>query len=178
MIEDKGMLKLIHKAMRGNTKAYGKLMEHYKEYLYRTAIVYLKDEDAALDAVQECVLKGFRSIKTLKNPEYFQTWLTRILINCTKDIYKKTISYINLDELEHIASTYIEPVEEKWDLYYALDRLSEKHRTVIILKYYNEMKNKEIAEVMQIPEGSVAAYLTRAKEELRKYLKEDYLYEA
>ena len=66
--------------------------------------------------------------------------------------------------------------EEKWDLYEAIDQLPEKYRSVIILKYFEDMKISEISYAMEIPEGSVKAYLSRAREELRRYLKEDYRY--
>ena len=65
--------------------------------------------------------------------------------------------------------------EERLDLYEAIKRLPEKYRTAVILKYFDGMKQEEVAYVMGIPRGSVSAYLTRAKRELRKYLKEGYL---
>lgn len=58
--------------------------------------------------------------------------------------------------------------EEKLDLYQAIDLLPEKHRTVVILKYFEDMKISDIAYVMAIPEGSVKAYLHRAKENLKQ----------
>ena len=67
-------------------------------------------------------------------------------------------------------------IEEKLDLYEAIDRLPEKHRIVIILKYFNEFKISEITEATGIPEGSVKAYLSRARGELKNFLKEDYRY--
>ena len=66
--------------------------------------------------------------------------------------------------------------EEKWDLYDAIDVLPERYRTVIILKYFSDMTIREISYAMNIPEGSVKAYLNRARGELRHCLKEDYLY--
>lgn len=67
-------------------------------------------------------------------------------------------------------------LEEKHDLYSAIDQLSERYQTVIILKYFNDLSIKEIAFIMNIPEGSVKAYLNRARNELKDMLKEDYLY--
>ena len=61
-------------------------------------------------------------------------------------------------------------------MYNAIDSLAEKYKTVVILKFFMEFKLSEIAYIMDIPEGSVSAYLTRAKNELRAYLKEDYYY--
>lgn len=176
MIEDKNEIRMVKKAIRGNVNAYGELIELHKEYLYRTAYLYSKNEDTALDIVQDCILKGFQNIRKLRDAAYFKTWITRILINAANDTYKKASKVIPIEEVEHQPSDKKASIEEKWDLYEAIDVLPGKYRTVIILKYFEEMKLGEIAYTMNIPEGSVSAYLTRAKQELRKYLKEDYMY--
>lgn len=194
--------KLIKKAVRGNVEAYGKLIEINKEYLYRTAYIYTRNEEDSLDLVSECILKGFRSIKKLKEPSYFKTWLTRILINSIRSYQEKqgSLDFMDLSaeaggDLEEggdygkFQSVSAEnsvnltgkgnkdggiSLEEKMDLCQAVGCLSEKYKTVIVLKYFSELKISEISEVMGIPEGSVSAYLTRAKKELRNYLREDY----
>ena len=61
-------------------------------------------------------------------------------------------------------------IEEKVDLYDAIDSLKEQYKTVVILFYFQELKIKEIARIMEIPEGSVKAYLYRAKKQLRRWL--------
>lgn len=66
--------------------------------------------------------------------------------------------------------------EEKIDLYQAVDALPPRYKTIIILQYFENLKISEIAFALDIPEGSVKAYSHRAKENLRQYLKEDYLY--
>ena len=105
----------------------------------------------------------------------FRTWMTRILINVSKDYFRHGYHYE--EELEE-ETAYEEPgitAEERMDLYEAIRRLPEKYRTVVILSYFDGLKQEEIAFVMGIPRGSVSAYLTREKQELRKYLKEGYL---
>lgn len=176
-MDDKQIEKLTVKAARGNAKAYGQLIEHYKEYLYRTAWLSMKDEEKALDVVGECILRGFRFIHTLKNPGYFKTWITRILLNAIQDYYGKNPQLESIEELYIAAPKASISSEEKMDLYQAIDRLPETYKTVIVLKYFDEMKVSEIAYVMDMPEGSVKAYLSRAREELRQLLKEEYLYE-
>ena len=165
----------VKKAIRGNVDAYGHLVEIYKTYLYRTAWLYVHNEDFALDVVQESILKGFRQIKTLREAKYFKTWMTRILINTARDMMagRKPVS-----QLEQAARAADEgsSLEEKMDLYNAIQRLPEQYQSVVILKYFNDMKLSEIAETLQIPEGSVSAYLFRAKQELRNILKEGYRY--
>ena len=91
-------LRLIRKAVRGNPDAYGRLIVLYQEYLYKIAFLYMKNEQDALDLVGSTILKGFQNIRTLKKPEWFKTWLTRILINTAKDELKKIIHYDEIDE--------------------------------------------------------------------------------
>lgn len=176
-LEDKNkIMKLALKAGKGNVKAYGKLIELYKEYLYRMAFSWMKNEDAALDVVGECILKGFEKIYSLKEPAYFKTWITRILLNTAKDYLKKTVLMGQIDDLQIPEEELGISFEEKMDLYEALDHLSDRYREILTLRYFDDMKIKEIADKMELPEGSVKAYLSRAKKELRKYLKEDYIY--
>lgn len=177
MLDDKMIIKLTKKAIRGNAKSYGQLIEHYKEYLYRTAMLSTKNEEIALDVVGDCILKGFQSVRTLKEAKYFKTWITRILFNAINDYYRKEMNNDNIENIDIAMPEQAVSKEEKMDLYQAIDMLTEKHRTVIILKYFDELKVSEIAYVMDIPEGSVKAYLSRAREELKHLLMEEDLYE-
>lgn len=77
--------KLIKKAIRQNPEAYGILISEYKEYLYKMAYLYIKNEQDALDIVDTTILKGFQNIHTLKNPDWFKTWITKILIHTAQD---------------------------------------------------------------------------------------------
>lgn len=177
MWEEKQIEKLSARAIRGNAKAYGQLIEYYKEYLYKTAWLFVKNEEEALDIVGDCILKGFRFIHTLKNPTYFKTWITRILINTAKDYHRKYPSTENIDEQQLPAPEEEISREEKLDLYRAIDLLPERYRTVIILRYFDEMKISEISYTMGIPEGSVKSCLSRAREALKQLLEEDKSYE-
>lgn len=171
-----GMEKLVKKAMRGNANAYGELMEYYKAYLYRTAMAFVKNEDCALDMVQDCIVKGYQGIKKLKKPEYFKTWITRVLINTAKNQLRGKVTQIPIDTLELAQEEAGISTEEKMDLYQAIDSLQEKYRIVVILRYFNDLQIDEIAYTLDMPEGSVKSHLFRARQELRAYLKEDYIY--
>lgn len=144
--------------------------------MYKTAYLYVKNDEMALDAVGTAVLKSYLQIHTLRNPEYFKTWITRILINAAYDEQRKLICYSELSDTLKESSYEEMSLEEKYDINTAVTRLPEKYRTVIILKYFNEFSIKEIADIMDAPEGSVKAYLSRARNELRRILKEDYIY--
>ena len=175
MAEVNKMIRLVQKAQHGDVDAYGKLIEYYKEYLYKTAWLYVGNEQEALDIVQDTILKAFRQIRSLREVRYFKTWMTRILINCAKDICKQSHPYMELNGMNVSSGKENDLIEKKLDLHRAIGVLPEIYRSVIILKYYNELKIGEIANILQMPKGTVSVYLTRAKQELKKYLKEDYL---
>ena len=80
---------LIRKAKKGDTKAYGELIQLHKDYFYRNAFCYVKNVDLAGDVFQEAVTIGMLSIKDLKNPNYFRTWMTRIIYNCANEMFRK-----------------------------------------------------------------------------------------
>lgn len=164
--------RLVKKAIRGNVDAYGELIEMHKDYLYRTAYMAVKNQENALDIVSECMLNGFVSIGKLRQPAYFKTWLTRILYNTIHDFYKKNpvsepLEVYQVQEPEQSVSK-----EERMDLYQAINNLSERYRDIVVLKYFNELKISEIAYVLDLPEGSVKAYLSRARTELKQLLEE------
>lgn len=168
--------KLAIKAKHGNVDAYGKLIEHYKVYLYKTAMLSVKNEQIALDLVGDCILMGFQKMKSLHKPEFFKTWITRILYNAISDYFRKEHYNEDIDNIQIPEPEKVVCKEEKLDLYQAIDLLPEKHRTVVILKYFEDMKISDIAYVMAIPEGSVKAYLHRAKENLKHLLTEVDIY--
>ena len=167
---------LTRKAIKGNSDAYGCLIAAYQSYLYKVAFLYMKNEEDALDVVGTTILKAYQHIHKLKNPEWFKTWMTKILIRTALDELKKVVYFHDLENVQTASPHSGISIEEKCDLNSAIDQLSEKYRMVIILKYFSELSVKEIAFVMNIPEGSVKAYLSRARYELKIMLKEDYIY--
>ena len=81
-------LKLIKKAIKGNKECLEELLVIHGDQLYRTAYLYVRNREDALDIVQETSYKAFLSISQLRNEKFFLTWLTKILINCSYDILK------------------------------------------------------------------------------------------
>jgi RNA polymerase sigma-70 factor, ECF subfamily len=163
----------VKKAKRGNSKAFQKLIEAEKEKLNRMAYLYLKNESDAIDIVHETLYKAYISIEKLKEPDYFSTWLMRILINTALDFNKKNKWIIPVEELERYGNdenTERLHVEERLDLVDAIARLEEKYKTVIILRYYNDLPIKEIAKILNCPEGTVKTNLHRAIQQLRTFL--------
>ncbi|MDM0472812.1 sigma-70 family RNA polymerase sigma factor [Clostridium perfringens] len=169
-------IKLIKESMKGNKESFGILIKNNKEYLYKMAFLYVKDEQDALEVIHETVYRAFLNIEKLKKAKFFNTWITRILINVSIDFLKKKGKNQMLDESTPIRKEKCEiSTEEKLDLYNAIDLLNDNYKTVIIMMYFNDMKIKDIAKVMEIPENTVKTYLRRAKQALGEVLKEGYL---
>lgn len=171
-------IRLIKESMKGNKESFGILIKNNKEYLYKMAFLYVKDEQDALEVIHETVYRAFLNIEKLKKAKFFNTWITRILINVSIDFLKKKGKNEMLDESTSIIKEKCEiSTEEKLDLYNAIDLLNDNYKTVIIMMYFNDMKIKDISKVMEIPENTVKTYLRRAKQALGEVLKEGYLNE-
>ena len=166
-MEKKVSLMLVEKAAKGNREAFGELIVKYQAYLYKIAYMYTKNEQDALDAVQECAMRAMIAMDKLRDARYFKTWITRILINSVYHLQGKTKKNVVFEEYKETACEDAISIEEKLDIYDAIDLLPPVYKTVIILQYFQGLKIKEIAAVMDIPEGSVKGYLSRAKKILR-----------
>lgn len=166
---------VLEKAIEGDKKSIEILINEHKEYLYKTAFLYTKNEQDAIDICQETVYKAIMNLHKLKNIDYFKTWVTRILINNFNDLkryqYKKEKIY-NIDQIEVIEDISYERLEEKIDLYNAIDLLDEKFKTPIILQYFQDMSIKEISEILECNENTVKTNLKRGREKLYKILME------
>jgi len=165
---------MLKKARLGNDDAFYELIQQRKELLYRTAYAYVKNREDALDIVSDTVYKAYKSLRKLKEPAFFNTWLTRILINCSLDHLKKQKRIILVKEIADTPEQ-TNDYSENLDLRRAVDKLDDKCRTVIILKYYHDLTIREVAEIMQCPQGTIKSYLHRALNNLRVDLKEDWL---
>lgn len=169
-------IRLIKLAQKGKKDAMETLFLMEKEYLYKTAFLYMKNKEDALDLVQESILHCIISIKKLKNPEYFRTWMTRILINCAKQEWRKRGRYDVMEETELIQLENLPQEEtsreEKLDLYDAIDGLSFPYKAIIIQYYFVGNSLKDIAKMLDMPAGTVKAYHARAKSKLKNILEE------
>ena len=138
----------------------------------------MKNEDEALEVFQETVYKAFISIKNLKDERYFSTWITRILIHTAIDLLRKKQRVIPMEReaLERRASSYL-PNEYHHDLLEAITELAEKYKTVLVLRFYKDYSIKQIAEIIDCPEGTVKTNIHRGINQLREMLKEDVVNE-
>lgn len=162
--------RVVIKAIKGNKKAFEKLVRQHYEQIYRTAYLYVHNEEDALDVVQEATYQAFKSVHSLKHPEYFTTWLTKIVIRCSAQLLKRKSNFVPISDeiMSNLPVPTIIDQVESMQLLTAIQELRESHRTAIILFYYYDYSIKMISELMEVPEGTVKTYLSRGKAELKK----------
>ncbi len=163
-------------AQKGDDDAFYELLSQRKSQLYKTAFAYVKNKEEAMDIVSDTVYKAYISIKKLKDPNLFNTWLTRILINTSLDSINKNSRVVSLEENESYDVEIIsKDNDEIIDLKVAVDRLHGRYKTIVILKFFQDMTLVEIAKILQCPLGTVKTMLYKALGELRLDLKEELL---
>lgn len=143
-------------------------VQEIREQLYRTAYGYLGNAHDSLEAVDEAVYQGFRARKKIRQPEFFTTWMTRILIRvCYRELKRRTRQQ-EVPVEEQGAEDYDGlPIRE------AVERLPEELRQVIVLRYFTGLTQAETAQALEIPQGTVVTRQRRALALLRVELEED-----
>lgn len=138
-----------------------------QDNLYRLAYSYVKNQQEALDIVQDSIYKALSSADTLKSFEYIKTWVYRIVINTSITYIRKKKYTVVSDKIEIKFDNIENDLEQNIDLYDAIDRLSEKEKTVVVLKYFEDMKFDEIARVTQCNINTLKSRLYSAINKLR-----------
>lgn len=160
----------VAKAKNGDKEAFIELINENRLNIYRVAKGILKNEYDIEDAIQNTVIKAFEKISTLKNDNFFRTWIIRILINECNDILKKNKRVVSLEG--NIEKEKYDDKYENMDLTNAVSSLNEDLRNITVLYYFEDMSTVEIAKLLEIPEGTVRSRLSRAREKLRERMKE------
>lgn len=172
-------IELVQRSQSGDQEAFAALFEQYKNLVYQAAYLTLNDTNAAEDALQEVFIRVYHSLANFDPAKgAFTTWLYRItMYYCLNQRRKHQIDTEPLDENaagldENLSTT--EDIDREAILS-ALDRLSEKQRAVVVLRYYAAQSYAEIAEVLDIPLGTVKSRLDTAIKFLRQSIeKQDF----
>lgn len=166
----------VKRAINGDVRAFEELLFQEEKTLYYKALSYVGKKDDALDAIQETSCNAFLSIGQLRNPEYFSTWLFRILIRECYRLLKEReqiIPYEDHELLKRLDRKQDKEIES-FHLSEALSKLNSFYQTAIILFYYHDLSIQDISEVMEKPVGTVKTYLRRAKKKLKSELERSY----
>ncbi|MBS4179426.1 RNA polymerase sigma factor [Lederbergia citrea] len=161
----KSLKALVKKAKRGDGEAFVSLVKQYEDVLYRTASRLLNNDEDVADAMQEAIISAYERLHTLKNDEYFNTWICKILINKCNSLLNKNKSFSTVDV--HVLPDQNNDDFQKIELEDALNSLNKDYRLAFILYYIVGLNIREMSEFLKEPEGTIKSRLSRGKSILR-----------
>ena len=160
-----------------NKKKKYLLIENYllenQQAHYRFAYSYVKNKEQAMDILQDSIIKALRSSDAIDKVQYLKTWFYRILINTSLDLIQrdKKIVYVEDNVLDYHLPVQEDEIRDI-DLYEAIDHLSGPDKTVIILRYFEDMKIDDIAKLLGENKNTVKSRLYATLKKLRALLEE------
>ncbi len=164
---------LVMAAQRGNQKAFHVLYRLYNKSLLRFAFKICGDEDITGEAVQQAWIKMFKHLRRLKDPASFKSWLYRSVrwrtLEGLRQLKKNRQRFEEFDE-EKYQQQEDKPEQQENNLSHVINRLPATEKQIIHLFYLDEMRLKEISNILEIPVGTVKSRLNRA----RKLLKDKF----
>lgn len=176
--------RLVRQACEGDPGAFDLLVAPYMPRFYRLAYLITRDPDSAADAVQEALLRAYRSLRSLRGEAAFRPWFTRILVNeaskqgqrwrrllllFTGELSDRAQA-LGMAGLPESPEAILEAREERQGLWQAVQQLSTAHRTALVLRYWEELSEAEMAAVLEIPPGTVKSRLYHARAALEQVL--------
>ena len=159
----------------GKELSVEEVLSRYSDMVYRLAYARTKNRQDAEDITQEVFLKYMRSEKSFADEEHRKAWLLRVTANTSKSILTSAWAkhYARMEELPEESCQ----IEEKSEVFYAVQKLPEKYRIVIQLYYYEELSVQEISEILSKKESTVKSLLLRGRERVKNLLEEGEQYE-
>lgn len=143
-----------------------------KERYYRLAYSYVKNSDDALDIVQESICKALSSINSLKEPDYIKTWFYRIVVNTSLDYLRKQKRLVIVEEITCSLDGGETDKYQDIDLHAALEALPDNYRSIVILRYFEDLRLEEIAYILNENVNTVKTRLYKALKKLRIEIEE------
>ena len=160
----------------GNKRAFDTLVKMYQSpvrrfFLHQT----LGDAELSVDLAQETFIKAYTHLASFKNLSNFSTWLFRIAYNIFYDYIRNRKETSGLEDWEVDATYQTEQrrIGEEMDIYRGLSILKEAERTCITLRYMEDLSVDKIADITGMPSGTVKSHLSRGKEKLANFLKQN-----
>ncbi len=172
---------LIRRIKNGEIELFDKIVEKYKWKIYKTAWRILRSKEDAEDVVQDCFIRAFKSINSFRGDSSISTWLYRISVNMSINLFlkRKKISTVELNENISFSSN---PEKEykrnrlREDVKIAMLSLPPRQRAIFSLRFYENMKFSEISKILGLSQGAVkASYhhaISKLKEKLKRWIHE------
>lgn len=155
-MENDEFIQIVKQAKMGNKEVLIQLIMSQKQDYYRLAYVFMKNQDDALDAMEDMILKVYENIKKLKDDKAFYSWSKTILVNCCKNNLIKQNRVVlmrTIPEGPHEDVLYVK--DEQLDIEKHWEKLNLKYQEVLKLRYYLDMDYESIAAILKIPLGTV-----------------------
>ncbi|MGV3467108.1 MAG: RNA polymerase sigma factor SigW [Heyndrickxia sp.] len=179
--------KRIKQVIKGDRNAYEDIVELFKDKVFQICYRMLGNRHDAEEVAQEAFIRAYLNIESFKQERKFSTWLYRIATNlCIDRLRRKKPDYYldaevsgtdgltlysQIPSSERLPDVEVEHMELQEHIQQAIYRLPEKYRSVIILKYIDDLSLNEISEMMNLPLGTVKTRIHRGREALRKQLR-------
>ncbi len=174
---------LIEETIAGRSTAFGQLVQKYQDRLYNTIVHVVGRGDDARDIVQEAFVQAFVKLETFQHSSAFYTWLYRIAFNVAASQSRRHRPMLSVEQARDSGghepidgragpSQQLEIDERRRQVRQALDTLSEEHRIILVLREIDGCCYETIAEMLDLPVGTVRSRLHRARLQLREQLKE------
>ncbi len=167
----------------GNSSAIESFIRNYQQAVYRLAFSILDDSCEAEDATQEALLAALRGLDSFHGASSLKTWLYSITVNVCRTRLQRHKRHARLIKIlgeilriQRPPSVEEDAIQSESDqaLWQAVHHMDAKHRIPIVLRYYHDLSVAEIADILQIPEGTVHSRLNTARRQLHNVLKEGH----
>lgn len=176
-----GDSELIRRTLDGDTAAFGWLIRRYQDRLYNSMVQILRSESDAEDAVQDAFVLAFTKLASFKGRSQLYTWLYRIAYNVAVTKMRQRKPTVSLEgKPDQAKMDFPDPgpapddrinrEEQISELHLALGRLSDEHRSILVLREMDELEYDSISEILDLPIGTVRSRLHRARHHLREIL--------
>lgn len=172
--------RLIRRTLDGHNEAFGQLICKYQDRLYNGMVHILRSEPEAEDVVQDAFVLAFTKLDTFKGKSAFFTWLYRIGYNVAITRIRRRKNTVSLTANPERSLDFpdqgpapddrLEQQEEAMQLMEAMNRLSDEHRAILVLREMDDLDYDAISEILDLPIGTVRSRLHRARSSLREEL--------
>ena len=163
------MEELVIKAQKGDDSSFDELIRSLKKELYLIAKTRLSNDEDIADCLQETIINAYQNIKRIRHPEFFKTWIIKILINeCNKFYKKNKVKIVSLDDnnMEKYISNGKE-IESNLSFESMMKLLKQDEQIILTLYYVSGYNTKEISKIVKINENTIRTKMMRAKNKLK-----------
>lgn len=174
--------RLIDEALDGDSAAFGQLVTRYQDRLYNTLVHVVGSREAAYDAVQDAFVQAYVKLDTFQRASAFYTWLYRIGFNLAVSRRRREKPAVSVEHAREVLGhepvdhgdgpgARMERQERACQVQAGLARISQEHRAILTLREIDECSYEQIAEILDLPIGTIRSRLHRARLQLRDELK-------